>query len=91
MLYVAGAVAIVLTLVIVARLRRRTANQRSTANHVTADTQRHHNQIDPATGVLVGGLAMNDAQQTSPSADTGGWGAMSDSSGSFDGGSSSVD
>lgn len=87
MLYIVLAVAIVLVLVVVARLRRRTTGSGAPAHQFTDDPHRRHNQFDPATGAIIGGVAMHDAQQSPTSADSGGWGSMNESSGSFDSGS----
>ena len=78
----------VLVLIVVARLRRQTADRGAMPHQFTDDPHRRHAQFDPATGAIVGGLMVSESLQNQASDDAGSWGAMSDSSGSFDSGSS---
>jgi hypothetical protein len=85
------AIGIVLMIAGVAFLRRhRGGSTQMNAYRDKSDAYLYNNQNDMTTGAVVGGLAVNDALNSQPAAeDTKRWGAMGESSGSYDSGSSS--
>jgi hypothetical protein len=84
------AIGIVLVIVGVGFLRRRSGGSTQTsAYRDKSDAYLYRNQTDTTTGAVVGGVLLNESLQNQAADEPRGWGAMGDSSGSFDSGSSS--